>query len=239
MCCAGICWILSCEDEEVMVRAVVIFVFCGLVTGDDDDGFSLTITTPVPLQVVHLVTVVTFFFFGIFCTGSCIWKMLWLSALTSNLMSPSGETKICVGREFWAFASFWMQFSQRMSFGPLRFEFCWMWPPQVMHLCLSPFWWGWCCCCCCTELICSLIVWWSWAGSSDSELTIWICPKFCPLSLIKFWAWIIPGFWVTTVTVSLWESSWLWVLLCWFKSVKCEKIWLQTSHLKLIFDIVF
>lgn len=235
MCWDGFCCIFSCDDD-VIVLAVVILVFCALVTGDDADGFSLTITTPVPLQVVHFVTVVTFFFFvGNFCMGSCIWKILWLSELTSNLMSPSGETNICVGREFCAFASFWMQFSQRISLGPLRFEFCWMWPPHVMHLCLSPFWW----CCCWTVLICSLIVWWSWAGSRESELTIWICPRFCPLSVMRFWAWMIPGFWVTTVTVSLWESSWLWVRLCWFNSVKCEKIWLHTSHLKLIFDIVF
>lgn len=49
------------------VRAVVIFVLCALVTGDDADGLSVTITTPVPLHDVHLVTVVTFFFLlGIF-----------------------------------------------------------------------------------------------------------------------------------------------------------------------------
>jgi hypothetical protein len=55
--------------------------------------------------------------------------------------------------------------------------------------------------------------------------------------VIKFCAWIKFGCCVTTVTVS--ESSWLCVLLCWFNSVKCGNIWLHTSHLKLMFEIVF
>lgn len=235
MCCIWTCWIF-CGDADVIVRAVVSFVLCALVTGDDADGDSVTNTTPVPLHVVHFVTVVTFFFLaGIFCTASWIWIKLWLMSFTSNLMSPSGDTKICVGREFCALASFWMQLSQRMSLGPLRFAFCWMCPPHDIHLFLSPFWWE----CCWTILICSPMEWCSWAGSNESAATIWIWPKFWPLSEMRFWACIMPGFCVTTVTVSLWDSSWLWVLLCWFSRVKCGNIWLHTSHLKLMLEIVF
>ena len=246
--CCLICWIwtcwIFCGDVCLTFRVVVfIFVLCVLATGDVD-GFSVTITTPVPLQVVHLVTVVTFFFFAgvLCCTMFCTWITFWFISFTSNLMSPSGDTKICVGRTFCAFASFWMHVSQRISFGPLRFAFCWICPPQVMHLFLSPFWCDCCCCCCCCcwTIICSFNVWWSWAGSSESAATIWIWPKFWPLSVIRFWAWINwPGFCVTTVTVSLCESSWLWVRLCWFSRVRWENIWLQTSHLKLMLEIVF
>lgn len=235
ICWIWTCWIF-CGVVDVTVLAVVIFVLCVVVTGDEATGLSVTITTPVPLHVVHFVTVVTFFFLGgIFWTAPWIWIIFWFVSFTSNLMSPSGDTKICVGRLFWALESFWMQLSQRISFGPLRFAFCWICPPHVMHLCLSPFCCVWCWC----WTNCSLIVWCNWAGSSDSAATIWICPKFWPLSEMRFWAWMMPGFCVTTVTVSLWESSWLWVLLCWLSSVKCPKIWLQTSHLKLMFEIVF
>lgn len=236
ICWIWTCWIF-CGEDVVTVRAVVIFVLLwAVVTGDETVGASVTMTTPVPLHVVHFVTVVTFFFFCCtFCTAPWIWIMFWFISFTSNLMSPSGETKICVGRTFCALASFWIQVSQRMSFGPLRFAFCCIWPPHVMHLFFSPLW----CECCCTIVICSPSVWCNWAGSRESAATIWIWPKLWPLSEMRFWAWMMPWFCVTTVTVSLWESSWLWVLLCWLRSVRCEKIWLHTSHLKLMLDIVF
>jgi hypothetical protein len=54
-----------------------------------------------------------------------------------------------------------------------------------------------------------------------------------------FCAWIMFGCCVTTVTVSECESSWLCVRLCWFKSVRWGNIWLQTSHLKLMLEMVF
>jgi hypothetical protein len=186
------------------------------------------ITTPVPLHVVHLVTVVTVFFAGwlIFIT---------LLSFTSNLISPSsGETKICVGRDVWAFLSFCMQLSQRISFGPLRLPWCFNWVPHVIHLFLS------CTPCdgdCWTIPIDSPSEWCS-AGSSDSALTICIWPRFWP-SEIMFCAWIMFGCCVTTVTVSECESSWLCVRLCWFKSVRWGNIWLQTSHLKLMLEMVF
>lgn len=235
MCCIWTCCIFWGDEFVVTVRAVVIFVLCVLETGDCAEGFSVTNMTPVPLHVVHFVTVVTFFFFDAgFCCNWITW--FWLISFTSNLISPSGETKIWVGREFWALASFWMQFSQRMSFGPLRFELFGRCMPHVMHLFLSPFW----CDCCWPILICSLMLWCNWAGSSESAATIWIWPRFWPLSLINCWAWMSwPGFCVTTVTVSLCDSSWLWVRLCWLSSVKWENIWLHTSHLKLMLEIVF
>lgn len=240
MCCIWTCWIFWGDDVVTVRVVVVIFVLCAFKTGECAEGFSVTITTPVPLHVVHFVTVVTFFFFaGAFCccTLPCSWiTWFWFISFTSNLISPSCETKICVGREFWALASFWMQFSQRMSFGPLRFVLFWRCAPHVIHLFLSAFW----CDCCWPMLICSVMVWWSCAGSSESAATIWICPRFWPLSVINCWAWIsCPEFCVTTVTASPCESSWLCVRLCWLSSVKWEKIWLQTSHLKLMLLIVF
>ena len=241
MCCIWTCWIFWGDTAVVTVRNVwadTSFVLCGFDTGDWAEGFSVTITTPVPLHVVHFVTVVTFFFFaGILCccTLPCSWiTWFWFISLTSNLISPSCDTKICVGREFWALASFWMQVSQRISFGPLRFVLWARCVPQVMHLFLSTF------CTCWPMLICSLIVWCSCAGSNESAATIWICPRFWPLSEINCCAWINwPGFCVTTVTVSLCCSSWLCVRLCWLSSVRCGKIWLQTSHLKEMLEIVF
>lgn len=246
-CCCDCCWcVIVCNwtccgifcGDAVGGRCCIVVVFvlwtvtvgccvCWTAVG------SVTITTPVPLHVEHLVTVVTFFFLAATFAGNAfwIWMRFWAS-FTSNFMSPSCETKICVGRTFCAFVSFCMHVSHRISFGPFRFAFC-MCPPHDIHFCLSAFCWD---CCCWT--ICSFIVWCNWAGSSDSVATICM-PRFWPLSVIRFCAWMMFGCCVTTVTVSLCDSSWLCVLLCWFRSVKWGNIWLQTSHLKLMLDIVF
>ena len=234
------CWGIFCGDDVAVLAGACLGLCCTVIVWfeetEDVAGLSVTITTPVPLHVEHFVTVVTFFFFAAIFAGSafCRW-ITFCDSFTSNLMSPSDDTKIWVGLTFCALVSFCMHVSHRINLGPLRFAFC-MCPPQLIHFCLSFFCWLWDCCW--TKPICSFIVWCSCAGSNDSVATIWI-PKFCPLSVIKFCAWIKFGCCVTTVTVSLCESSWLCVLLCWFSSVKCGNIWLHTSHLKLILDIVF
>lgn len=224
------CWIFCGEtlDDE---REFAIFVLVAVLEDVDATVSSLlTITTPVPLHVVHFVTVVTVFLVA------CGVILITFESFTSNLISPSsGDTKICVGLEFWALLSFCMHCSQRTSFGPLRLPAFGSWAPHEIHLFLSCF------CdvvCCWTMPICSLIEWCNWAGSNDSALTICIWPRFWP-SEMMFWAWIMFGCCVTTVTVSECESSWLCVRLCWLRSVRWGNIWLQTSHLKLILEIVF
>lgn len=95
--------------------------------------------------------------------------------------------------------------------------------------------WWWCC------------WWWSlcWTCCSiASAETIWICAKFCPFSFTKLLPWtkFCPPCCVTTVICwSLVASvpSCVWMRLWWFNSVKCENIMPQTSHLKLMFEMVF
>lgn len=185
----------------------------------------------------------------------------------SNLTSPSGATKICVCRWFIidALISLLMQPSHRINFGPLRFGLCKTGPPQVMHFvvlsfficwvccccCCCCWWdWWWCCCwwCCCCWCCCCCWWWWccEWSPctwSIDSEATIWICAKFWPFSFTK----LPPIFWLPDDTIICCCSALLlpsvpscvWMRLWWFNNVKWENIKPHTSHLKLMFEIVF
>jgi len=253
-CWCVCCWPISTTPDPLHFWHFVICCELRFLTGwwpDDELGSRLGVVPPVCWATICWSCACACGVVDMICTGCAICPVrnynnykkhlsmvVSLNWYLSNPL-PSGATNICCCPA----CSACMHDSQRTCLGPLRFDCWWIALPQLMHLLDLEL--SCCCCCCCACCCCCCCMTDCCTGSSESEATICIWPIW-PLPVRMFCVCTIPC--ALTTDIESFDCCELCccgsepsvcMRLCALSSARCWNISEQTSHLKLMFDIVF